>query len=810
MIARIVVDHRFKETDKVFDYLIPPELEDDVEIGSRVIVPFSKANTEIEGFCVEIKESTKVKNLKPVMRLVTDVKAFDGDMLAIIKWMREKYLVSYQDIIRTVIPSGSNIKSEEIITLENDAETDDKRCGEIISILKDSGGRLEIKKIEKAAGFNARPKINEMIKAGVVSRSFKQTSAVSQRTQKHVRLLISEDAARDESAALIKKAPVQSRMIDVLAVNGGLSVTDLLSYTGGSKSTLDALVRKGFAEVYDEVVERSPFKDKTYTPTEKMPPTYEQQRAIDEITHSMKESEGRVFLLHGVTGSGKTEVFMQAIDYCISNGKTALVLVPEISLTSQMVSRFVSRFGARVAVLHSALSLGERYDQWLRIYEGGADIVIGARSAVFAPLKNMGIIIVDEEHSSTYKSEMSPRYQAKDVAIKRAEQCGAAVVLASATPCVESMYRARGGEYELITMKERFNKNKMPDIFIEDMREELKNGNKSMLSERLKSEIIKNIENKEQTILFLNRRGFSTFVSCRSCGYVAKCPNCNISLTYNRAGDALKCHYCGYTRANYKICPSCGSKYIRYFGGGTQKVEAEIKSVFPDIKTIRMDIDTTGKKQSHEKILERFETENIDVLIGTQMVAKGLDFENVTLVGVISADTMLNMEDYRSAERTFSMLEQVSGRAGRGKKAGRAVIQSYSPENEAIALVKEHNYIKFYENEILQRKLLWYPPYSEIVCIMFSSGSQTLAAQCAKFFAKEMGSFDGGENKVAVLGPAPSAISKLKNKYRYQIIVKCSDCDSLNERFEKARSACKSHKNYGTVSIVIDKEPNML
>ena len=740
MIARIIVDHRSKSVDKQFDYRIPEELEGQVTIGSRVIVPFSKGNTEKEGFCVGLREKSTAKGLKDILRLSPQPNAFDEKMLEVIEWMRKKYLASYLDVIRAVTPPLS----------------------------------------------------------------------ASEKTRKYARLLISPEAAMEEAERIEKRAPVQAEILEILSREECASLSDLRELANASDGAVNALAKREIVEVFDKITERDPFADRDFEHTDSLNPTFEQKYAIERINHAVSEDEGTTFLLHGVTGSGKTEVFMQTIEHAVQTGKSALVLVPEISLTPQMVSRFASRFGERIAVLHSALSIGERYDQWKRINEGRADIVIGARSAVFAPLKNIGIIIIDEEHSDTYKSEMLPRYHAKEVALFRANQCGAAVVLASATPSIESMFKSRRNEYELITMKKRYNENAMPSVSIVDMRAELENGNKTMFSRELCEEIEKNLQNGEQTILFLNRRGFSTFVSCRSCGYVVKCPNCNISLTYHRFDNSLKCHYCGYEHKNYTLCPSCGSKYIRYFGGGTQKVEEEIKKIFPNASVLRMDVDTTGRKQSHERLIDRFVEEKTDILIGTQMVAKGLDFENVTLVGVISADTMLHINDFRSAERTFDILEQVSGRAGRGNKRGRSVIQTYSPENVAVSLVKEHDYNTFYETEIIERSLMWYPPYSEIICVLFSGNSATLVNQAARYYLKQLGKTSEWEQKAQILGPVPASISKMNNKYRYRIIIKCENGDGLNERLLNAEKACRRHENYKTVAIVTDKNPNMM
>lgn len=810
MIAKIIVDQKSRHVDRVFDYLVPKELEGQIEIGSRVIVPFSAGNKEVEGFCLGFAEDGGNIKLKSIIKIANDAAAFDEDMLVLIEWMRKKYLAPYIDIIRTIVPAGTSFKSEEWIILADGAEGKTEVRRRIIQILSDNGGGMEYERLKELCGCDIQGRIRAMIKEGLVKKEYRQSSAVKDKKIRCVRLVIDSDAAVSEAETLRKKAPVQAKMLEILAENKQVSSADLQRFAEGSYSAVSALVKKGFAEFADVTVERDPYRNRIFERTEKMTPTKEQANAINRLNDSIDRGESKTYLLHGVTGSGKTEVFMQAIEHALSMGKSAVMLVPEISLTPQMVSRFMSRFSGRIAIFHSGLSLGEKYDQWKRIKNGEADIVIGARSAVFAPLKNIGIIIMDEEHSDTYKSEMSPRYHAREAAQFRAKQMGAAVVLASATPSVESYYRAQTGEYELLEMTARYNMNKMPEITVVDMRSELARGNKSMLSGKLCKEISENLRKGEQTILFLNRRGFSTFVSCRTCGYVPQCPNCNISLTYHKYGDLLKCHYCGYSMMNYTVCPECGSKYIRYFGGGTQKVEDEIKRLFPAATYIRMDMDTTGKKQSHEKILRKFEKDKIDILIGTQMVAKGLDFENVTLVGVITADTMLHINDFRSGERTFAMLEQVSGRAGRGDKEGRAVIQTYTPEHEAVSLVKTHDYAAFYRNEIAERRLMRYPPFCKIVSVQFQGGDEQKVSECARYFALRLGDIKQFSQNIQLLGPIPSYISRIKNKYRWQIVFKCDDEDELGAALQNAETDCRENKKFADISIVIDKSPGMI
>ncbi len=799
MFARVILSHTSHALDKILEYKVPENMN--VQTGDAVTVPFGVKNKPTQGFVVSVSkqsdfDESKIKSIKSLSPMG---RAFDENMLDVISFMRSKYLCTFSEAVNTVVPAGTSVRSKEWIYVKNNKELSGKGK-EIVDKLLETG-TTEYEKLINLFPWDASSIIRRLVAEGVLGREYSEKAPVGKKTENALRLIVSPDEAIERAEKIKKKAPKRARALEIIASAKLLSSSDLKKFAECDSSVLKALVDMGFCEKTTVDIERNP--NTTYVkPDTENTLTYEQTAVVSQIIPCIEEKRSRTFLLHGVTGSGKTEVYMHSIKKVIDMGRTAIVLVPEISLTPQTVNRFRARFGDRVAVIHSALSQGEKFDQWRKIRDGGADIVIGARSAVFAPLKNIGIIILDEEHSDTYKSETSPRYVTSEIAMLRAEQSGAVVVLASATPSFENFYRAQKGEFKLLTMNKRYNLNSMPEISVVDMREELKSGNKSMFSRTLQSEIEANLSKGEQTILFLNRRGFSTFVSCRECGYVVHCPNCNISMTYHRFDNTLQCHYCGHTVNNYDVCPSCGSDYIRYFGGGTEKVEAEVKRLFPDATTIRMDIDTTGKKQSHRKILEKFEKEKIDILIGTQMITKGLDFENVTLVGVVSADTMLNADDFRSGERTFSILEQVTGRAGRGEKRGRAIVQTYSPDHEAIIMAANHNYNKYYEDEIRLRKILCYPPFSSMTLIGFSGYVRKDVEDCAKLFREKLGKGD-----FTVLGPLPSAVSKIKNKHRFQIIIKSKPDHDLTELLVSARKACTENLNFTDVTVVIDKNP---
>ena len=494
----------------------------------------------------------------------------------------------------------------------------------------------------------------------------------------------------------------------------------ILSLLGISSSVIKSLVDKGILYESMQEVYRDPYQDRIFEHTEPLQLTEEQSVAIKPILQTIEEKRHDVFLLYGITGSGKTEVYMQSIQKVLEEGREGIVLVPEISLTPQMVNRFKGRFGDEVAVLHSGLSIGEKYDEWRKIQRKEVRVAVGARSAIFAPFENLGIIIIDEEHETSYKQEDNPRYHARDVAIERARTHNCPVILGSATPSLETFARAKKGVYQLLTLSKRMNDQSLPTVDIVDMREELREGNRTMFSRVLYDKLQDRLMKKEQTVLFLNKRGHSSFVMCRDCGYVIQCPNCDISLTYHRYQQQMKCHYCGYEAVVPTICPECTSEHIRYFGTGTQKVEEELGKIFPEARVIRMDVDTTSRKGSHEKLLTAFQEGKADILLGTQMIAKGLDFPNITLVGVLSADTMLHLPDFRSSEKTFQLLTQVSGRAGRHELAGEVVIQTYSPEHYSIELAGQQDFDQFYQKEMMIRKIHQYPPFYYLALITVS------------------------------------------------------------------------------------------
>ena len=585
------------------------------------------------------------------------------------------------------------------------------------------------------------------------------------------------------------KSDKQLRVIDFLIENKEAPILEVLQFVDVTRDVFTALEKKGIIEFFNVEVKRNPFWGKHIEKSEKLKLTDEQNNVVQNIDIERFDK----YLIHGITGSGKTEVYLQLIEKIINSGKTALMLVPEISLTPQITDRFISRFGNVVAILHSRLSIGERYDEWRRIKEGKAKIVIGARSAIFAPLDNLGIVMIDEEHDASYKSEMNPKYDTKEVGEFLARLYDIPLVFGSATPDIRTYYSAQNGDIKLLSLKNRISKQGLPDISIVDMREELATGNRTIFSRALYNEMNKNIAVKEQSILFLNRRGYSTFIMCRDCGYVVKCEKCDISMTYHLAEGRLICHYCGRTFEPPTICPECNSKSIRYFGSGTQRVEQEINKYFPKASVLRMDVDTTRTKNAHQKILSSFKDNGVDILLGTQMITKGHDFENVTLVGVLAADSSMNISDYRASERTFQLLTQAIGRAGRGSKKGRAIIQTYMPEEFCILAAKEQDYNKFYDMEINLREKLNCPPFCDIIVAVLSGENEEEVKQEAKLLYELLSKY------FKAFPPMPAPISKINGSFRWRIIAKekltedkrsfIKEC--LNEYFEKRNTKLK-------------------
>lgn len=747
MIAEVIINRGAKKLNRTFDYNIPKELEDLILVGSKVLVPFGNGGKLAEAFVVGIKEKStfELKNIAKLEENLTD------KQITLAKWMAKRYFCNISDCIKLMLTPGTRNKNKE--------------------------KRIQDKTINCVYLKKDIEEIEFEIETGKI------------------------------------KSEKQKRLLNFVKDNEGTTVPEIEMFTDCARGIVNTLVKNGYLEIIEKKVERNPLLGRNCEKTSSLNLTEEQKNTYNSVEETINKNEYKQFLLYGVTGSGKTEVYLQLIEKVLKIGKNAIVLVPEISLTPQMLDRFISRFGKNdIAILHSKLSIGERHDEWERIREKKARIVIGARSAIFAPIENIGIIIIDEEHDSSYKSETNPRYNAKEIAKKLAKENKAPLLLGSATPDINTFYNATNEDEEgntkiqLLTLTKRANESSLPKVEIIDLKQELANGNRSMLSMELYNSIEENIKQKRQTILFLNRRGYSTFIMCRNCGYTVKCPNCNISMTYHSYEKKLKCHYCSYEENLVTICPECHSDKIRYFGTGTQKLEQEINKQFPNASTIRMDIDTVTKKNSHEEILNKFKNENIDILIGTQMVVKGHHFPNVTLVGVIAADSSLNIDDYRANERTFQILTQVAGRAGRENLPGKVIIQTYNPDNFSIICAQKQNYEMFYETEIALRKQLKYPPFCDIILISFNGLNEYNIKNISnEMYKKLLEKLNQEEFKI--FRPMPSPIDKIQNRYRWRIIIKGNMTVEANEILNQTLKEIYS-KNIKDIRISIDVNPN--
>lgn len=762
LIAEVIVDVSTYHVDRPFDYQVPVEWISVIELGSRVKVPFGPRN--VLGFVVGLKQETDVplNKLKAINQILDMEPVLTEEMLRMAKWLKNDTICYEIDALQVMLPSALRAKYEKMIKLQQGQQLPLE-----VQAIFGKRQRANFKEFERAGLL---PLLKQLVADNIVTI---ENVVKQQGNVKEIRMVqITADPQLIERALEQSSRAVKQRLLlQWMCQHLGEVFTpqQICDEAGVSISVLEAVIDKGAAQFIQEEVFRDPFT-KEVSRTQALQLTDEQQVALQAITTAMDQQMAQTFLLHGVTGSGKTEVYLQAIQKVLEEGKEAIMLVPEISLTPQMTERFRSRFGEMVAVMHSGLSVGEKYDEWRKIQQGKVKVVVGARSAIFAPFTNIGLIILDEEHESTYKQEDSPRYHARDVAIWRSEFYKCPIILGSATPALESFARAKKGVYKLLSLKHRALHQALPTVFIADMREELRQGNRSMFSQSLIEAIRLRLEKKEQMVLFLNRRGYSSFVLCRDCGTVVQCPNCDISLTYHRTTEKLKCHYCGYEEHVPQICPQCQSDHIRYFGTGTQKVEEELYKLFPEARVLRMDVDTTKHKGAHEEILEIFGAGQADILLGTQMIAKGLDFPNITLVGVLSADTSLHLPDYRAAERTFQLLTQVSGRAGRHDKLGEVIIQTYTPEHYAIELAKSQEYEPFYEREMFLRRRSNYPPYYFVALIQLSHEDVMMAAEYASRVADWLrGNLS---NQVTIIGPTTASIARLQNRYRYQCLIK--------------------------------------
>ncbi len=750
MVARLAVAAATYHIDKPYTYIVPGALSDKLVPGMRVSIPFGRGNRRSEGLVLSLstedsnlsRESGK-KELKYIEAAQDEGPVLSQELLQLALWMSDRFFCTVYDAAKAMLPAGM--------------------------WFKDGVRRLGDKTV---------------------------TTAV---------LDIPAEEALLIAAQKKKRAPQQARVLELLSQIESASVKDISYFTGASRSSIKALASLGVVVLEEtEVFRRPPINAK---PVEgPIVLNAAQQAVFDGIAARLSGNTAEAAMLYGVTGSGKTSIYIKLIELVLENDRDALVLVPEIALTPQLISTFSSYFGENIAVLHSALGIGERYDEWKRIQSGSVHVVVGTRSAVFAPVSRLGLLIIDEEQEHTYKSENNPRYHARDIAKYRCVSSGALLLLGSATPSVDSMYNALNGKYRLYRLENRYNEKELPPVIIADMKKELKNGNGGTISSVLLGELRKNLERGEQSILFINRRGASTLIACGECGYTFKCPRCSVTVTYHSANRRLMCHYCGYSELESDACPDCGGK-LKYIGAGTQKVEAELEELLPGAGLIRMDTDTVSRTHTHEEHLTRFREKKIPILLGTQMVTKGLDFENVTLVGVISADQMLYINDYRAQERAFSLITQVIGRSGRGSKQGRAVIQTFTPANEVIRLAANQDYDNFYIREIELRRLAGSPPILDLVTLTVSGQDETLVLRGCVKLRRALSSYFSDLDEIKILGPAPAAIAKINNRFRYRLAVSCRNNRRIRDTIAHVVREAAKDKECRGIHVYADVDP---
>ena len=760
--------------DKPYSYLVPDALAAAAVPGVRVMVPFGRGNKESEGLILARVQEPKLPGSKAIRQILDPEPVLDKVGIDLALWMRGRYFCTVFEAVKTILPAGLWYGLREIWSLAMEPEAARSAAvgipgaWQVLDLLEKQGGKADIRVLRDALGDGAEKPLKAMKKAEILTCETDAKRKIADKSHRMVELAVNTEDAYALTEPKRRSAPARYEVVNFLATAGRTPAAEVSYYTGASSRTLKTMEKAGLIAFSEEEELRVPSLDDV-EPGPEIVLNEEQQRAFEEILGRVQAAKPSVTLLHGVTGSGKTQVYLRLVQETLALGKTAMVLVPEIVLTPQMMRKFSSYFGSRVAMLHSSLKMTERYDQWKRIRRGEVDVVLGTRSALFAPLKNLGLIIMDEEQEGSYQSENVPRYDAREVAKYLCVREKAALVFGSATPTVETAWAAEQGSYQKALLRRRYNENALPEVLIADLRQEILNGNPGLISTPLRQELEKNLAAGEQSILFLNRRGSSRMLLCGECGYVPQCPRCSTAMTYHSANGRLMCHYCGHSEPAADTCPECGG-WMKHVGAGTQKVEEELRELFPEAGILRMDADTTAG--GHEEILQTFERERVPILLGTQMVAKGLDFENVTLVGVLSADISLYVDNYRAAERTFSLLTQVVGRAGRGGKTGRAVIQTYTPGNDVIRCAARQDYDAFYESEIRMRRLRRYPPFADLFTVTVSGTEEGRVLRAAVSVRETLRQLcrrpELAAGEPEVLGPAPAPVVKVNNRFRYR------------------------------------------
>ena len=760
--------------DKPYSYLVPESLAAAAVPGVRVMVPFGRGNKESEGLILARVQEPKLPGSKAIRQILDSEPVLDKAGIDLALWMRGRYFCTVFEAVKTILPAGLWYGLREIWSLAMEPEAARSAAvgipgaWQVLDLLEKQGGKADIRVLRDALGDGVEKPLKAMKKAEILTCETDAKRKIADKSHRMVELAVNTEDAYALTEPKRRSAPARYEVVNFLATAGRTPAAEVNYYTGASARTLKAMEKAGLIAFSEEEELRVPSLDDV-EPGPEIVLNEEQQRAFEEILGRVQAAKPSVTLLHGVTGSGKTQVYLRLVQETLALGKTAMVLVPEIVLTPQMMRKFSSYFGSRVAMLHSSLKMTERYDQWKRIRRGEVDVVLGTRSALFAPLKNLGLIIMDEEQEGSYQSENVPRYDAREVAKYLCVREKAALVFGSATPTVETAWAVEQGSYQKALLRRRYNENALPEVLIADLRQEILNGNPGLISTPLRQELEKNLAAGEQSILFLNRRGSSRMLLCGECGYVPQCPRCSTAMTYHSANGRLMCHYCGHSEPAADTCPECGG-WMKHVGAGTQKVEEELRELFPEAGILRMDADTTAG--GHEEILQTFERERVPILLGTQMVAKGLDFENVTLVGVLSADISLYVDNYRAAERTFSLLTQVVGRAGRGGKTGRAVIQTYTPGNDVIRCAARQDYDAFYESEIRMRRLRRYPPFADLFTVTVSGTEEGRVLRAAVSVRETLRQLcrrpELAAGEPEVLGPAPAPVVKVNNRFRYR------------------------------------------
>ena len=789
-IAQVIVDVPLMQTDKPFSYIIPKDVEDQVTIGSRVHVPFGRGNRLLQGFVVGFSDTfdNTVTDLKAISEVLDFEPVLNAEQLELAEQMRHTVFSYKISILKSMIPNLLNSQYDKRLT-----PTESLSSEERLALFGEKESRLYSSFTEEEA-----KKVARLVQAGKITVDYLAKDKKNIKTEKYYHIQAKKMAAADISNRAKKRLELRDYLLEN-PEEGRLSDLHHLF----SRDVVKFFVDNQLITVLEREKKRSDAYFDVAT-TDFLDLNAEQAAVVEQVTSQIAQ-ESNPFLLEGVTGSGKTEVYLHIIDKVLKLGKTAIVLVPEISLTPQMTNRFISRFGKQVAIMHSALSDGEKFDEWRKIKSGQARVVVGARSAIFVPIENIGAIIIDEEHEATYKQESNPRYHARDVALLRAKYHKAVLLMGSATPSIESRARASRGVYQFLQLTHRANPMaKIPKVEIVDFRDYVGQQEVSNFTPYLLEKIADRLEKNEQVVLMLNRRGYSSFIMCRDCGYVDECPNCDISLTLHMDTKTMNCHYCGFEKSIPHTCPNCHSRSIRYYGTGTQKAYDELVEVFPQARILRMDVDTTRQKGAHQRILDKFGNHEADILLGTQMIAKGLDFPNVTLVGVLNADTSLNLPDVRSSERTFQLLTQVAGRAGRAEKEGEVLIQTYNPQHYAIQLAQKQDYEAFYAYEMGIRRQLAYPPYYFTVGLTLShKDEQTIVRnsfELLQLLRQQL------SDKIKILGPTPKPIARTHNLYHYQIIVKYRFEDNLENVLNQILDLTQLPENKD-LRLVIDYEP---